>query len=468
MLRDKYEPNPFFLSIVQQLAIEMEPDLAEIDRILEDDELFQMIKRDLSKHRPKTLETGRNSTPVEVIARMLATKRLYGLSYEQTERQVSDSLVLRWFCRVYFNPVLDHSNLNRWALLIQPDTLHAFNDRVTAIATEVKVTRGRKLRTDGTVVETNIHYPTDSSLLADGVRVLSRTIKRAKAILVNRAEMTAETFRDRTRSARNQARHIADEARKRGSETKADLKESYRRLVSTTKANVKQAKQVFEALREQSSKEAKRLADTLEQFIPRVEQVIEQTVRRVFEEQMVPAQEKIVSIFEPHTDIIRRNKAHKPTEFGHKVWLDEVDGGIVANYRVLDGNPPDRDQWRPGLEHHVQQFGKPPYQASGDRGVYSPENEAYATEIGVRRVILPKPGRKSATRRQHEQQRWFKRGRRFHVGVEGRISVLKRKHDLDRCLYHGEDGFERWAGWGVIAGNLAVIGATLAARTARC
>jgi IS5 family transposase len=464
MLRDKYQPDLFFLSIVQQLAIEMDPELVEIDRILEDDQLFQLLKHDLSKHRPKTLETGRNSTPVEVIGRMLAVKRLYGLSYEQTERQVSDSLVLRRFCRVYFHPVLDHSNLNRWALLIQPDTLHAFNDRVTAIATEVKVTRGRKLRTDGTVVESNIHYPTDSSLLADGVRVLSRTIKRAKEVLSERADMTAESFRDRTRSARNQARRIADEMRKRGSEARGDLKEVYRHLVSTTKANVQQAKQVLEALREEGSKQAEQLADTLEQFIPRVEQVIEQTVRRVFEDELVPAREKLVSLFEPHTDIICRGKANKPTEFGHKVWLDEVEGGIVTHYRVLDGNPPDRDQWRPSLEHHVQQFGRPPDQASGDRGVYSPENEAYAAEMGVRRVILPKPGRKSAARRQHEQQRWFKRGRRFHVGVEGRISVLKRKHDLDRCLDHGEDGFERWVGWGIITGNLAVIGATLAAR----
>ncbi len=464
MLRDRYEPDPGFWAIVKQLAIEMDPELGQMDGILDDDELFQMIKRDLSKNRPKTLETGRNSTPVEVIARMLAVKHLYDLSYEKTEWHVNDSLVLRGFCRVYFHPVLDHSNLNKWALLIQPDTLHDFNDRLTAIATELKLTRGRKLRTDGTVVESNIHYPTDSSLLADGVRVLSRTIKRAKEVLIERTDMTAQTFRDRTRSARNQARHIADRARKRGAEVKTEMKEAYRKLVSTTKASVKQAKQVLEALQGQGSKQANRLAATLEQFIPRVEQVIEQAVRRVFEEEIVPAQEKIVSIFESHTDIIRRNKAHKPTEFGHKVWLDEVEGGMVTNYQVLEGNPPDHDQWQPTLEHHGQQFGRPPDQASADRGVYSPDNEAYATQIGVKRVILPKPGRKSAARRQHEQQRWFRRGRRFHAGVEGRISVLKRKHGLGRCLYHGEDGFERWVGWGVIAGNLAVMGTALAAR----
>lgn len=464
MLRDRHEFDPFFWMSVERLAIKMDPELAEIDHILEDDELFRLIRADLSQNRPQTLYTGRNSTPVEVIIRMLAVRRLYNLSYEKTERYVSDSLVLRWFCRVYFNPVLDHSNLNKWALLIRPETLEAFNDRVTAIATGLKLTRGRKLRTDGTVVETHIHYPTDSSLLADGVRVLSRTIKHAKEVLIRRTDMAAETFRDRTRSARNQARRIADRARKRSTEAKTEMKEAYRRLVSITKANVQQAKQVLEALEEQSSQQVERLADTLEQFIPRVEQVIEQTLRRVFEGETVPAEEKIVSLFEPHTDIIRRQKAHKPTEFGHMVWLDEVEGGIVTHWRVLDGNPPDRDQWEPSLDHHLQQFARAPDQASGDRGVYSPSNEAYALQIGVKRVVLPKPGRKSNARRQHEHQPWFKRGRRFHVGVEGRISVLKRKHGLGICLDHGQDGFERWVGWGIIAGNLAKMGATLAAR----
>jgi hypothetical protein len=109
-----------------------------------------------------------------------------------------------------------------------------------------------------------------------------------------------------------------------------------------------------------------------------------------------------------------------------------------------------KSQWKPSFDHHVQLFGRPPYLASADRGVYSAPNEAYAEQLGVKRVILPKPGYKSEARRQHERQRWFKRGRRFHAGVEGRISVLRRKHGLDRCLYHGDDGFGHWVGWGVI------------------
>ena len=164
MLRDRYEPDAWFWTIIEQLAIEMDPELAQIDSILDDDELFQMIKNDMARRHPQTLETGRTSTPVEVSLRMLAVKRLYQFTYRQAEWHVGDSLVLRWFCRIYFNSVPDHTTLYRLALLSQPETLHAFNDRVIEVATQLKVTRGRKLRTDGTVVETNIAYPTDSKL----------------------------------------------------------------------------------------------------------------------------------------------------------------------------------------------------------------------------------------------------------------------------------------------------------------
>lgn len=466
MLRDRYEPDAWFWQIIEQLAIEMEPELAQIDSILDDDQLFQMIKNDMAQRYPQTLETGRNSTPVEVNLRTLAVKRLYQFTYRQTEWHVGDSLVLRWFCRLYFNAVPDHTTLNRWALLIQPETLQAFNDRVTAIATELKITRGRKLCTDGTVVETNIAYPSDSKLLADGVRVLSRTPKRAKEVVKDTAQLTAKAFRDRTRSARNQARRIARRARQRSAAAKEDMRQAYQRLVHVTRATVKQVETALDTLKTEGGQEAQHLVETFETFLPRVEQVLSQTVRRVFEDESVPAREKIVSLFEPHADIIRRQKAGKPVEFGHKVWLDEVDGGIVTDWRVLDGNPFDVEQWQPAIDHHLRQFRKPPWQASGDRGLYSPDNEAYARRQGVKRIILPKPGRKSESRKEYEALSWFKRGRRFHAGVEGRINVLKRKHGLDRCLDHGEEGFDKWVAWAVIAGNLTVMGRTLAAKAA--
>jgi IS5 family transposase len=462
MLQDRYETDKLFDSILT-LTNRMDPVLAQIDQLLEDEALYQMIRSDLAGRYPHTEQTGRNSTPVEVILRMLAVKRLYGLSYEQTEYQVRDSLVLRQFCRVYFETVPDDTTLIRWAALVQPVTLAHFNQRLTQLATQLKVTKGRKLRTDGTVVETNIHYPSDSSLLSDSVRVLGRTLSRAKEALQGKTSLGATVFRNRTRSVRRFARQVGEAMRKSSATAKAEGSLAYRKLVQATQATIQQARQVLPALQARASKESERLATTLETFIPRAEQVVNQATRRVFQGEKVPAAEKIVSIFEPHSDIIRRNKARKPTEYGHKVWLNEVDGGVVTHWEVLEGNPGDEQQWLPSLEHHIECFGRPPHQMSADRGVYSSENERIAQDSGVRRVILPQPGRKSAARQQHEKQRWFRQGRKWHAGVEGRISVLKRRNELDRCRDHGETGFENWVGWGIIAGNLLVIARKVAA-----
>ena len=453
MLIDKHEADNI-LKRIPGLTIKMSPELTAIDQVLDDDELFCMIRDDLSQRYPKTLTAGRKSTPVEVVLRMLAIKHLYDLSYEQTVLQVADSLVLRQFCRVYFEAVPNQSTLCRWANLIQPQTLQAFNQRIMNLAIDSKLTRGRKLRMDGTVVETTIHHPTDSRLLDDSVRVLGRTLTRAKKLLGAGTDLSKTMFRNRQRSARKASIKIA----KLSGRSQAQLKTCYQRLVQTTRATVRQAEQVLTELEKRAADEGHHLIEVLQTFLPRVQQVLDQTVRRVFSGEKVPSAEKLVSIFEPHTDIICRGKPNKPTEYGHKVWLGEVEGGFITQYEVLNGNPKDVSQWQSTLEKHGQLFGQPPRQASADRGVYSAKNEAFADKLGVKRVVLPKPGRKSETRRQHERQRWFWRGRRFHAGVEGRISVIKRKYGLDRCRNRGQDGFERWVGWGVIANNLTVMG----------
>jgi transposase, IS5 family len=463
MLRDRYESDADFWAMIEKLAIEMEPELAAIDKVLDDDELYKRMRDDFGKRYPKTRETGRYSSPVEVLLRLLTVKRLYGWTYRATEWHVKDSLVMRWFCRIYWEAVPDYSTVDKWALTVHPETLHVFNERVTELAKQLKVTRGRKLRTDGTVVETNIHYPTDSSLLADGVRVLSRTLQRAQAVVDETRGKTKQLFRNRSRSAKQQAHRIANAARQRSKAAKAQMQTAYQRLVTITRATVRQAQTVVTTLKTTAAQTAQHLLETLETYLPRVEHALEQTVRRIFQEEVVPATAKLVSLFEAHTDIIRRKKPGKETEFGHKVWLDEVDGGLVTRWQVLEGNPAEAAQWQPALDHHRARFGHPPWQASADRGLYSPANETYALNQGVKRVILPMTGRKNDARRCYEQQPWFQRGRRFHAGVEGRISVLKRKYQLDRCLDHGEDGFDKWVGWGVIANNFTHIAAKLAA-----
>jgi len=329
---------------------------------------------------------------------------------------------------------------------------------VAELAVAHKVTKGKKLRTDGTVVECNIHPPSDIRQLADSVRVLERTVQRARKVSQAIRAVVKETGTQLTRKARDLARSIAENAKKKVEAARETGRRLYRELIEQTEEIVSQACHALPQLQKMSDTYAQRLVSTLENFIPLAEQVIDQTERRVFQNERVPAQEKIVSIFEPHTDIICRGKETKPVEYGHKIWLDEVDGGIVSHYRILDGNPPDAQQWQPSLKAHKKLFHQPPQQASADRGVYSADNEQLAQKMGVKRVILPKPGYKSKQRKTLESRKWFVAGRKWHAGVEGRISVLKRAHGLERCLDHGENGFHRWVGWGIIAGNLAVMG----------
>jgi transposase, IS5 family len=194
----------------------MEPVLAQLDRLLDDDLLVQHVKADLRRRAPHTATRGRPSTPVEVILRMLVVKRLYGWSYAETEHLVADSLVLRQFCRVYLGPVPDDTTLLRWANLIEPATLAALNERVVELARSLKATHGRQLRVDSMVVETTIHHPTDSGLLGDGVRVLSRLLRRAKAAVGQTACLGPQAFRSRVRSVRRLLRQLHRLARRKG------------------------------------------------------------------------------------------------------------------------------------------------------------------------------------------------------------------------------------------------------------
>jgi transposase, IS5 family len=244
MIVDKYDPVNL-LELVPNLTLEMEPELAELDRLLDDDELFRRVKADMGKRRPNSSRLGRRSTPVEVVLRMLVLRRLYDFSYEQTERHVSDSLVLRQFCRLGLERAPDDTTLIRWAGLIGADTLERMGDRVVVLARSLRVTRGRKMRTDGTVVETNIHHPTDSSLLADGVRVLGGLLSRAKAEL---PEVPRRLFRNRSRSAKKLAREVVDAARRRGERAQEALRSAHERLIGVAQAALDQAGKARELL----------------------------------------------------------------------------------------------------------------------------------------------------------------------------------------------------------------------------
>ena len=465
MLRERYDPYSLF-DAVPRLARRFEPELAAVDRLLDDDALFRLVRDDLVRRRPRTATTGRPSTPVEVVLRLLVVKHLHGWSYEQTERFVADSLVLRQFCRLALEPVPHHTTLLRWADLVQPATLHRLLDRVVELARAARVTRGRKLRVDGTVVETDVHHPSDSTLLADAVRVLGRAVHRARAVVGDVPGAAAGLFRDRARSAAVLARAIGATMVHGRTDRERERHRLYERLRAVAAACQRQVARVRPLLGEVAGAAAARLRAALDRFAALAERVVAQAARRVLRGEQVPAAEKVLSLFEPHTALIRRGKARQRAEFGRKLWLDEVDGGVVTRFALLAGNASDRLQVAPSLADHVRRFGRPPDLVAADRGAHSPENERVAAALGVRRVCLPAPGHRSPARRAHERQRWFRRARRFRTGIEGRISLLRRCFGLQRCRYRGEAGMERWVGWGVIAHDLRVIGRASARRAA--
>ena len=220
----------------------MAPVLAQRDTLLDDDVLFQAVKADLMKRFPATATDGRPSTPVEVILRMLVIKHLYGWSFPQTAHAVSASLVLRQFCRVYVAPVPDQSTLHRWAKLLQPATLHRLLDHLIHLACQLKITQGRKLRLDGTVVATNIHQPTDSTLLYEGVRVLSRVLGKTTTLLRESAVVIHEATTHFAPQARDKRKQIMEVARQRGEVAAERLKTTYRDLIDLTTPVVARAK----------------------------------------------------------------------------------------------------------------------------------------------------------------------------------------------------------------------------------
>jgi transposase, IS5 family len=455
MLVDKYEREDVFAP-VPKLAQEIDPILRKLDGLLDDDGLYQQVRADFGKRSRSTLVHGRHSTPVEVLLRMLILKHLYQWSYKECEGRVADSLVLRWFCRVAFHEVPDASTLWRWEQTLRPETVHALNDRVVELAKQAKVAKGRKLRLDATCVQTNIHHPTDSGLLVDSVRVLSRFVQRAKALVKDQVSNVESICRSRLRTARHTAQQLHRQLRRKGEEKEAEQKKLYEKLVETSEQMVLQAKRVVSLLRKNTQKRAQGLMLQAEEMLPLVERVIKQTRTRVLEGKKAPAGEKVLSLFEPHTRAIPRHKGGALVEFGRQVMLDEVEGGIVTRYQILE-HPEEHGQAIDAVAHHRAIFARPPNLVAGDRGVHSADTEERLRAAGVKRIAIPAVGKASEERQALEHMRTWRRGYRWRAGIEGRIASLRRDYGWRTCGYHGLDGMERWLGLGVIASNLRHI-----------
>jgi transposase, IS5 family len=447
--------------IAEEVADLWEPWMRQADQVLEDDSLLTLIQQELALRLKKSKTRGRPGTPAEVVLRMLLLKHMRDFSFQELSREVRANLVYRQFTRIGGSKVPDDKTMGRLARQLRPEVIRQLHDRVVAIAREEGIVQGRKMRVDTTVVETNIHYPTDSSLLGDGVRVLTRAMKRVGSI----AAEAGARLRDRSRSVKLRVLDIARAARSKVPQSREKLKQAYGKLLDATSRVVGQAKRISKEI----AQGVKRSADILQQavldglrkeidiMLPRVQQVIQQTRIRIFGGE-TRAENKILSLFEPSTEVIRKGKAGKPNEFGKMVKLQEAENQIVTDFEVYQQRPSDSDLLIPSIESHQQKLGCTPRLVAADAGFYSARNEAAAKEKGVKQVSVPNRSTKSAERRREQKKRWFRNGQKWRTGCEGRISVIKRRHGLNRSRYKGEAGMKRWVGFGVIADNLINIG----------
>jgi transposase, IS5 family len=460
MIRLRHQQRSLWEGLFAKEVAELwEPWMRIVDELLEDDELLDVVYDAQGKRHPQSRVRGRQQTPAEVALRILILKHVRNWSYEVLEREVRGNVVYRSFCRIGMEKVPDEKTLVRLGQAIGPETIRELHDRIVALARERQVIRGRKMRVDTTVVETNIHYPTDSGLLNDGARVLTRTMKQIE----RKAGGLKKKVRDRMRSVTKRVIALGHALRHKGEEGELQRQQEYRGLVRLTRQIRNDSQRVLQevqALPTRCRGGVQGLCERLESMSDRVRRVVRQTKARVFGG-MTQLPGKLVSLFEPHTEIIRKGKAGKPTEFGKLVQVQEAENQIITHYEVYDQRPSDRHLLLPAVQAHRRKFGQAPRLVAADAGYYSHANEEGAHALGVKYVSVPNRSTRSQARRKLEKQRWFKRGQKWRTGCEGRISVVKRRHGLQRCRYHGSDGVQRWVGLGIIADNLINIGRSL-------
>lgn len=436
-------------------GIDLDPILKRISEFLDNQpEIIKLVGQDLQWGLKKP-DTGRTAiTPAQVL-RSLVLMRVKNWDYRELRERIADGYTLRRFTGFYSRRVPKHDAFNRAFNKLRPQTLKALNELVLKAAVDLGLEDGKKLRVDTTVVETDIHHPTDSTLLWDVVRVITRLMGRLAELLPNRID----GFSDRRRSARRRMQEIQ---RLTPRQRHALQRDKYRQLIAITQQVVHNARGVLEKTKDQCAVDLiddiiiGELRRSIAHYGQLGDRVIDQSRRRVLKGEQVPPDEKIYSIFETHTDLIKRGKVQKPIEFGHKIFLAESARGLITQYDVLQGNPSDYLQVAPSLKRHQETFGFAPDLYSSDRGFFSDEHSPACQEVKL--VCIPqRGGKRTAEREAFEKSPEFKKGQRFRAGIEGRISVLFRGRGMKRCLAEGRERFEVLVGAAVLTNNFMTI-----------
>lgn len=429
------------------------------------EEMVEAIREDLRRGL-KNPTTGRKGLTPQQVLRSLILMRVKNWDYRELRERIADGLTLRRFADFNCQPVPKHDAFQRAFSRVSPQTLRLVNELLITTAVGMGLEDGRKLRVDTTVVQTDIHHPTDNTLLWDVVRVVTRLVDQLATAIVR----PIKGFRNRTRAARRRMQALQ---RMTTTQRQAQQRKKYRELIAIADEVVKHARCSLWHTRKVRPTEpvaqlaVEELRRQIEHYCGLGERVIDQARRRVLQGEQVPNGEKIYSIFEPHTDLIKRGKVRTPVEFGHKVFLAESAQGLITQYAVLNGNPCDEDHVEASLSRHQAMFGSAPQVYGSDRGFFSEKNLATCARSGVEMVCIPqRGGTKSTEREAHEKSPAFKKGQRFRAGIEGRISVLFRGRGMKRCLAEGRERFELLVGAAVLANNLLTIASLIQTRYA--
>jgi transposase, IS5 family len=440
------QQNPsLWEAVLPPELFQMNEELTQIDKLL-DDERFSAPFRQRFGTR-----MGRPTTAVATYLRLMYLKQRYQLGYEVLVKEVSDSLAWRRFCHLDLGDrVPDSTTLIKLTHKYGADTVRALNDALVLKLKEGKVIRGKKLRIDTTVVESDIHHPTDTGLLNDGIRVITRVVSKLKKLVPG----IGSRFVKHTRKAKKVYLGLVKVIKGRNGEDKVALNNAQKELVKITEEVIADGREVqaeLELLLE-TPPLANRLRGQLGEWIELAEKVVRQTQEVIKGNRHLPR--RLVSLFDVGARPIKRGKSRMDTEFGRKVLLGETDHGIITTYDVLEENPADTTLLKPAVKGHKRLFRKRLKALAADRGFYSQANEDWLKNSGVKRVSIPKRGKVGKERRSYQKQSWFKRLQRFRAGIEARISLLKRKFGLKRSRLRGSPGTNIWVGQGIFAHNL--------------
>jgi IS5 family transposase len=424
-------------------------ELEQISRILDETpRLLDLVYRDLVG--TKRDDTGRMGLNAEQVLRCAVLKQYRQLSYEELAFHLDDSSAFRGFSRLEMGQYPCKSILQDNIKSLREETWEAIHEEIIGYARREGIETGRKIRVDSTAVETDIHHPTDSTLLLDGIRVMTRWLACGKDL----RPQPVYVFSDHTRVAKKRTLTILN-ARK-----DALRKAAYRDLLAYAERVAGYAEAAIPELRSFQGSDprdtlaALALADRLERAVGLLGKVIDQTRRRVLNNEKVPASEKIVSFFEEHTDIIV--KGGRDTLYGHKVFLSGGASTLILDCLIERGNPADSDRYRPLLQRHEERFGRMPRQVAADGGFASQDNLRFAKEHQVRDAVFAK--KRGLSVLEMAKSRWvYKMLRNFRAGIEAGISCLKRAFGLERCSWSGWGGFKQYVWSSIVSYNLLVM-----------